>query len=166
MSVKERVFVVDDDEAVRDSIGMLLETVDISYVTYPDGQSFLDGVDPSEVSCLVLDIRMPGMSGLELLDRIQEALSCDADNRGQAADVESVKEQIAELTPREREVFKKGSQRPGQQGGCDRIGDQRAHGGNSSQQRHAEDPFSLLGRSGALADKDRSVANRGLIWLA
>lgn len=153
MSEKERVFVVDDDEAVRDSIGMLLETVDIPYVTYPDGQSFLDGVDPSEVSCLVLDIRMPGMSGLELqeklgamqvdipivfitghgdipmaveamrrgavdflrkpfrdqelLDRIQEALSRDADNRGQAADVESVKEQIAELTPREREVFKR-----------------------------------------------------------
>jgi len=153
MSEKERVFVVDDDEAVRDSIGMLLETVDIPYVTFPDGQSFLDNVDPAEVSCLVLDIRMPGMSGLELqeklgamqvdvpivfitghgdipmaveamrrgavdflrkpfrdqelLDRIQEALSRDADNRDHAADVESVKDQIAELTPREREVFKR-----------------------------------------------------------
>jgi two-component system response regulator FixJ len=153
MSEQEQVYVVDDDEAVRDSIGMLLETVDIPYVTYPDAQSFLEEVDASKVNCLVLDIRMPGMSGLELqeklaamkvevpivfitghgdipmaveamrrgavdflrkpfrdqelLDRIQEALSRDAENRDHAADSESVMEQVADLTPREQEVFKR-----------------------------------------------------------
>ena len=144
MSDQERVYIVDDDEAVRDSIGMLLETVDIPYVTYPDAQSFLAEADPSQVNCLVLDIRMPGMSGLELqekleamevevpipmaveamrrgavdflrkpfrdqelLDRIQEALSQDAQNRGQAADVESLRARVADLTPREQEVFQR-----------------------------------------------------------
>ena len=56
---------------MRDAIGMLLETVDINYVTYPDAQSFLDGADLSQVNCLVLDIRMPGMSGLELQEKLE-----------------------------------------------------------------------------------------------
>ncbi|HEX7036884.1 MAG TPA: response regulator transcription factor [Pseudomonadales bacterium] len=66
------IFVVDDDEPVRDSIGMLLETEDMPYETFPDAQSFLDAYDPSRRGCLVLDIRMPGMSGLELQARLRE----------------------------------------------------------------------------------------------
>jgi FixJ family two-component response regulator len=66
------IFVVDDDEPVRDSIGMLLETEDLLYETYPDAQSFLDAYQPSRRGCLVLDIRMPGMSGLELQSRLIE----------------------------------------------------------------------------------------------
>lgn len=65
------VFVVDDDEPVRDSIGMLLETVDIPYQTFPDAQAFLDGFNDARRGCLVLDIRMPGMSGLDLQEHLQ-----------------------------------------------------------------------------------------------
>ncbi|MEQ8485194.1 MAG: response regulator transcription factor [Pseudomonadales bacterium] len=67
---KPMVFVVDDDEPVRDAIGMLLETVDIPYQSYDSAQAFLDAYDPEHRGCLVLDIRMPGMSGLELQQRL------------------------------------------------------------------------------------------------
>ena len=65
------VFVVDDDEAVRDSLQMLLESVDLRCETYASATEFLDGHNPDQHSCLVADIRMPGMSGLDL----QEALN-------------------------------------------------------------------------------------------
>lgn len=70
MSEAEHVHIVDDDEAVRDAIGMLLETVDIPYVAYPDALTFLEEADFAKVNCLVLDIRMPGMSGLELQEKL------------------------------------------------------------------------------------------------
>ncbi|MAT84781.1 MAG: DNA-binding response regulator [Gammaproteobacteria bacterium] len=66
------VFVVDDDEPVRDAIGMLLETVDVPYQAFESAHAFLDGYDPARRGCLVLDIRMPGMSGLELQQRLAE----------------------------------------------------------------------------------------------
>ena len=61
-----RVFVVDDDDAIRDSISLLLETVDIPCVAFSTATDFLDKFDPNAKGCLVLDIRMPKMSGLEL----------------------------------------------------------------------------------------------------
>jgi len=66
------VFVVDDDEPVRDAIGMLLDTVDIPFESFATAQEFLQAYDPSRTGCLVLDIRMPGMSGLELQERLLE----------------------------------------------------------------------------------------------
>lgn len=66
------VFVVDDDEPVRDAIGMLLDTVDIAHRTFASAQSFLDAYRPSQKGCLVLDIRMPEMSGLELQQRLND----------------------------------------------------------------------------------------------
>jgi FixJ family two-component response regulator len=60
------VFVVDDDEPVRDAIAFMLETVDVKCETFANAQEFLDSYDVSRRGCLVLDIRMPGMSGLEL----------------------------------------------------------------------------------------------------
>jgi two-component system, LuxR family, response regulator FixJ len=63
---QQQVFVVDDDDPVRDAIGMLLETVDIPYQTFPSAQAFLEAYDPARPGCLVLDIRMPGIGGLEL----------------------------------------------------------------------------------------------------
>ncbi|MCB1684959.1 MAG: response regulator transcription factor [Pseudomonadales bacterium] len=65
------VFVVDDDEPVRDAIGLLLESVDIHYETYGTAQEFLNAYAPGRTGCLVLDIRMPGMSGLELQDHLK-----------------------------------------------------------------------------------------------
>lgn len=66
------VFVVDDDEPVRDAVAMLLETVDLPCETFASAQDFLDAYDASRTGCLVLDIRMPGMSGLELQERLIE----------------------------------------------------------------------------------------------
>jgi FixJ family two-component response regulator len=60
------VFVVDDDEPVRDAIAFMLETVDVKCETFANAKEFLDSYDVSRRGCLVLDIRMPGMSGLEL----------------------------------------------------------------------------------------------------
>ena len=68
----QTVFVVDDDEPVRDAIGMLLDTVDIPYRTFATAQEFLDNYEQSSSGCLVLDIRMPGMSGLELQEKLLE----------------------------------------------------------------------------------------------
>lgn len=61
-----RVFIVDDEEPVRDSIGLLLRSVGLRSQGYPDARAFLDAYRPEQPGCLVLDIRMPRMSGLEL----------------------------------------------------------------------------------------------------
>jgi FixJ family two-component response regulator len=60
------VFVVDDDEAVRSSTKLLLKSVGLPAVTYASAQEFLDNYDPMQPGCVVLDVRMPLMSGLEL----------------------------------------------------------------------------------------------------
>lgn len=64
------VYVIDDDEAVRDSIGMLLDSADLAYSCFASADEFLGAFDGSERGCLVLDIRMPGMNGLELQQRL------------------------------------------------------------------------------------------------
>ncbi|MGD8341922.1 MAG: response regulator transcription factor [Gammaproteobacteria bacterium] len=63
---KPLVYVVDDDRAVRESLGLLLKSVGIENQTCESARAFLDAYQPERVSCLVADIRMPGMSGLEL----------------------------------------------------------------------------------------------------
>lgn len=60
------VYVVDDDEAVRDSLQWLLEGADYRVRSYASAESFLEGFVDEGVACLVLDVRMPGMSGLAL----------------------------------------------------------------------------------------------------
>ena len=147
------VFVVDDDESVRDSIGFLLDSVDIAHTDFASADEFLAQYDADQNGCLVLDIRMPGMSGLdlqsellardaqipiifitghgdipmaveamrrgavdfirkpfrdqELLDRIHEALNLDSERRQDADDIQSAKQLIEELTPRETEIFER-----------------------------------------------------------
>jgi FixJ family two-component response regulator len=67
--VKERspiVFIVDDDEAVRNSLRLLLKSVGLAAAALPSAREFLDSYKPAQPGCLVLDVRMPGMSGLEL----------------------------------------------------------------------------------------------------
>lgn len=66
------VHLVDDDEAIRDALGWLLESRGLSCKTYPSGESFLAAWTPELTGCLLLDIRMHGMSGLELFDRLLE----------------------------------------------------------------------------------------------
>jgi FixJ family two-component response regulator len=65
------VFVVDDDEAMRDSIVCLLESANLPCRMFGDARAFLDACEPGRPGCLLLDIRMPGMSGMELLAHLK-----------------------------------------------------------------------------------------------
>jgi two-component system, LuxR family, response regulator FixJ len=60
------VFVVDDDRAMRESLRWLLESVGLTVRTYANAADFLREYEPTQPGCLVLDVRMPGMSGLDL----------------------------------------------------------------------------------------------------
>ncbi len=70
MKTDATVFVVDDDQAVRESLSRLMESVGQEVATYAGAQEFLDSYDPSRPGCVVLDIRMPGMSGLDLQEKL------------------------------------------------------------------------------------------------
>lgn len=72
---KGTVYVVDDDEAVRDSLQWLLEGKDYRVRCFESAEAFLARYDPREVACLITDIRMHGMSGLDLQDRLLERKS-------------------------------------------------------------------------------------------
>jgi len=65
------VFVVDDDPAMRASLSLLLGSVGLPVRTYATATAFLDAYNPSRRGCLVLDVRMPGMSGLQLLQALK-----------------------------------------------------------------------------------------------
>jgi two-component system response regulator FixJ len=60
------VYIVDDDEAILDSLTMLLKSVGLESSAFTNASDFMKGLDASRHSCLLADIRMPGMSGLEL----------------------------------------------------------------------------------------------------
>ena len=66
------VFVVDDDEAVRDALGMLFRTAGLTVETYDSALAFLRRTKPGSRCCLVLDIRMPGVTGTVLHDELIE----------------------------------------------------------------------------------------------
>ena len=66
------VFVVDDDAAVRSSLALLLKSMSLAVETFESAAQFLQQVDPSSGSCLILDIRMPGMSGIELQQQLKQ----------------------------------------------------------------------------------------------
>lgn len=72
MNKQQTVIVVDDDEGVRDSMGMLLETVGLNCRLYSSAAECLDHMNEVSAGCLLLDIRMPGMSGLELLIELKK----------------------------------------------------------------------------------------------
>ena len=72
---KGTVYVVDDDDAVRDSLQWLLEGKGYRVRCYDSAESFLSRYDAREVACMFVDIRMGGMSGLELQDRLIERKS-------------------------------------------------------------------------------------------
>jgi len=70
MSAQATVFVVDDDDAVRRALRMLIQSAGLPVETFASADAFLDGYDPARPGCLILDVRMPGMSGLSLQDRL------------------------------------------------------------------------------------------------
>lgn len=145
------VFIVDDDEAVCAALRLLMKSASHATASYASAQEFLAAHNDRQAGCLVLDVRMPGMSGLELqeelnrrgatipvifitghgdipmaveamqagafdflqkpfkdqdlLDRVARALAADAATRGEQLKVERIRELLATLTPREREVL-------------------------------------------------------------
>ena len=72
---KGTVYVIDDDEGVRDSLQWLLEGKDYRVRCFDSAETFLSRYDAREVACLIVDIRMGGMTGLELQDRLIERKS-------------------------------------------------------------------------------------------
>ena len=152
MNREPTIFVVDDEPDVRAALNMLIKSVGLKPEIYATPQAYLDAYDPERPGCLVLDMRMPGMSGLELqqklanqglhppiimisghgeipnavqavqsgaidflqkpvsdqllLDRIQQALRLDAENRKNYREHRTLEERYTLLTPREREVMR------------------------------------------------------------
>ncbi len=66
------VHVIDDDDAVRESLEFLLNAAEIKVRTYESARAFLDRLEAGVSGCVITDVRMPEMSGIELLQRIQE----------------------------------------------------------------------------------------------
>src|SRR5262245_13620411 len=66
------VFVVDDDKAVRSSLRWLIESVGLRVAEFASAREFLDGWDRATPGCLIADVRMPGMSGLELQEKLAQ----------------------------------------------------------------------------------------------
>ncbi len=150
-NARATIFIVDDDMAVRDALKLLLRSVGQAVETYGSAQEFLDAYSEDRPGCLVLDIRMPGMSGLELqqklnerhsilpiifitghgdvpmaveamqagavdfiqkpfrdqdlIDRINQALEKDNNNRAALGERNDIRKRLETLTPREREVL-------------------------------------------------------------
>ncbi len=70
--IKPTVFVVDDDEVVRNTIAQLAEAVDLKAKEFSSAQEFLDSYTPAEPGCVILDVRMPGMSGIRLQTELKD----------------------------------------------------------------------------------------------
>ena len=150
-NARPTIFVVDDDSAVRDALKLLLRSVGQAVETFGSGQEFIEAYSEDRPGCLVLDIRMPGMSGLELqqklnerhsilpiifitghgdvpmaveamqagavdfiqkpfrdqdlIDRINQALEKDNNNRAALGERNDIRHRLETLTPREREVL-------------------------------------------------------------
>jgi two-component system, LuxR family, response regulator FixJ len=64
------VFIVDDDEAIRNSLRLLVKSIGLNATILGSAQEFLASYDPLQPGCLILDVRMPGMSGLELQQQL------------------------------------------------------------------------------------------------
>ena len=72
MPFESTVHVIDDDEALRNSLTFLLRTARLDVQSYPSATAFLEALPQANLSCVITDVRMPGMSGIELLRRLRE----------------------------------------------------------------------------------------------
>jgi two-component system response regulator FixJ len=66
-----KVYVIDDDEAMRDSLEFLLNSVEFEVALFDSAQAFLDAIPSLEFGCVVSDVRMPGIDGIEMLRRLK-----------------------------------------------------------------------------------------------
>lgn len=70
------VYIVDDDQAVRDSLSWLISSIGLNVETFENAQHFIDHYDRERPGCLLVDVRMPGMSGLELQQHLAQDNNC------------------------------------------------------------------------------------------
>lgn len=75
MSHRGKVYVIDDDEAMRDSLDFMLGTADFHVTLFESAHNFLDTLSSIEFGCVVSDVRMPGIDGIELLKRLKASPS-------------------------------------------------------------------------------------------
>ncbi len=68
----QKVYIVDDDVAVLDALGMLMKSIGLETEGFRSAQDFLDSVNPDSSGCLLLDVRMPDISGLQLQEILNE----------------------------------------------------------------------------------------------
>lgn len=73
---KGTVFVIDDDQEVREALQLLMESVGLQVELFDSASAYLEQFDASRAGCIVLDVRMPGMSGLELQGQLLERPLC------------------------------------------------------------------------------------------
>jgi two-component system, LuxR family, response regulator FixJ len=66
------VHIIDDDEGLRESLAFLLRSAHIEVLTYPSATAFLDAIPDAGLNCVITDVRMPGMNGIDLLKRLRE----------------------------------------------------------------------------------------------
>ena len=72
MPTDQTIHVIDDDDAARDSLAFLLQSADMNVVTYESAKSFISSLPKANAGCVITDVRMPGMSGVDLLRRLKE----------------------------------------------------------------------------------------------
>lgn len=72
MDVSPRVYIIEDDDAVRDSLQLMLESVGRETEVFSSADNFLNSYHPDMAGCIVLDIRMPGINGMELQRKLNE----------------------------------------------------------------------------------------------
>jgi two-component system, LuxR family, response regulator FixJ len=73
--MKSKVCIVDDDTAVRESLEWLIESINLPVKTFANGMEFLDSEAPFEPGCVILDIRMPGLSGIDVFEELKSRSS-------------------------------------------------------------------------------------------
>lgn len=72
MSDADKIYVVDDDQSIRHSLTLLIEGIGRQIATFASGAAFFAGFDPSDAACIVLDVRLPDMDGITILQRLQK----------------------------------------------------------------------------------------------
>lgn len=66
------VHIVDDDEAMRKSLGLLMKSIDMDSTSYASAEEFIENFIPTQGACILMDVRMPGLSGLELQEYLRQ----------------------------------------------------------------------------------------------